>query len=81
MSANITDIELKELIDKRLADFGKAWGEGKASDVRGEALDQIVKGWDKNDTHNKTKAGYELCAIKGLDIANRKDSFKRVKRQ
>jgi len=79
VSADITDAELKALADKRLADFGKAWGEGFASDVRGEACKQIRKGWDRNDTHNKTKADYDRCAIKGLDIAARADSFKRVK--
>jgi hypothetical protein len=79
VSADITDTELKQLMKKRLKDFGKAWGEGFASDVRGEACEQIQKGWDRNDKHNKTKANYDRCAIKGLDIAARKDSFQRVK--
>jgi len=79
VSADITDTELQQLMAKRLANFGKAWSEGIASDVRGETLRQIDKGWDRNDKHNKTKAGYDRCAIKGLDIAARIDSFKRVK--
>ena len=79
VSADITDDELKALMDKRLADFGKAWGEGHASDVIGEACEQIQKGWDRNDTHNKKVTNFDRCAIKGLDIANRRDSFKRVK--
>ena len=79
VSADITDDELKQLMEKRLKDFGKAWSEGFASDVRGVACEQIQKGWDTNDKHNKTKADFDRCAIKGLDIVARKDNFKRVK--
>jgi len=79
VSADITDMEIQQLMKKRLNDFGKAWSEGFASNVRGEACRQIDKGWDRNDTHNKTITTDDRCAIKGLDIAARADSFKRVK--
>jgi hypothetical protein len=79
VSADITDAELKALMDKRLADFGKAWQEGAKTDIQGEAARQMERGWDRNDKHNKTKAVADRCAIKGLDIAYRKQDFKRVK--
>jgi len=66
VSADITDAELKVLMKKRLKDFGKAWGESSS----------ILKGWNQNDTHNKTESGYERCAIKALDIAARVNEFK-----
>ena len=79
VSADITDDELKQLMEKRLKDFGKAWSEGHASDERGEAVRQIELGWDRDDKHNKTTAEDDRCAIKGLDIAARADTFKKVK--
>jgi len=79
VSADITDSELKALIEKRLTDFGAAWSAGHASEERGEAIRQITLGWDRNDKHNKTVASDERCYIKGLDIAERKNNFKKIK--
>jgi len=76
VSADITDDEIQRLMKKRLTDFGDAWTKGQAGS---DALQQMIVAWDTDDKHNKTISTDDRCAIKGLDIAARADSFKRVK--
>jgi len=78
VSADITDAELKALIKKRLADFGKAWSDGWFTEDVLEKTRQIANGCSPS-TYNKTITNYDKCVIKGLDIATRAASFERVK--
>jgi len=82
VSVDITDAALLQLMNKRLVDFGAAWAAGHKplpTEPKNEALIQIMRGWDRNDTHNKSKATYERCGIKALDIATRVASFRVAK--
>jgi hypothetical protein len=79
VSADIADAELQQLMDKRLTDYGEAWSKGHTSDSNWEKAQQITKGYDHSYKYNRVKTDYDRCVIKGLDIAARADSFKRVK--
>lgn len=79
VSADITDTELQALMRKRLVNFGNVWVKGSPSNVLGEEVLQMERGWDRDDKHNKTKANYDRCANKALDIAAREKDFKGVR--